>query len=146
MKQIPNQISHSFKDSEFDVQAELWHRLQMEGIETKGSVRAIYKINSRAHAVYFDLVAFDKFHKPFIIIECKNRPLDDPNPNRFTGRQRARYTNFGLPVIVCGNRKQIEDVANMVISELTSRFDSMILHDEIHDIQRAFHSGRIERL
>lgn len=127
---IVNQIEYPEKPSEFDIQAETYMALRNEGYDVRGNVKAWCDDFGKHHRCYLDLVVFDAYQMPLLIVECKDH--DNGSMDLSEGsRQHRRYHKFGLPVMRVGSIEQIELVihalqrkeleADKGVSEVASR-------------------------
>lgn len=111
-----NVIMWPSRESEFEVQAELYHQLRLSGLEypnayVRGCVVARCIDGEKRPRVFLDLVVFNSNFQAVAIIECKNFLYIWGG--YFTGigaRQARRYSKFGVPVIVCRNSSEIPSV------------------------------------
>lgn len=106
-----NEIQYPQKLSEFEVQSELYQLLISEGIDCRGHVESRVRINGACCRVQFDLVVFVN-KQAVVVIECKNR-LE--SSDHLGARQRSRYGEFGIPVLVCDGREMIDEVAARIV-------------------------------
>lgn len=102
-------IWYPVKYSEFEIQAELYHQLRIRDVEVRGSVPArCFEFNKQPF-VFFDLVVFNLLKLPVVIIECKNHSENSP-PHVLNGRQKRRYEQFNIPILLCDRVSRIEPV------------------------------------
>ena len=93
-------IPYPKRKSEFEIQAQLYYELKKNRINVRGEVKAK---NSR-----LDLVVYDKDDNPKCIIEVKARARLRKQPRQY--KQIIKYEElFGLPIIICLNKDQINE-------------------------------------
>lgn len=103
-------IRYPLKESEFEVQANLYWALKNEGFHVRGEVNEWCQDFGEDHRVFFDLVVFTAIRLPLAIIECKN----SETLVRLGKRQTRRYGQFGVPVLACFNSGQIAQTVTAV--------------------------------
>lgn len=115
-----NGVQYPERESEFEVQAELYFRLKGMGLDVRGCVKGRCRDFGQNPRVYLDLAIFDELKRLTIIIECKNMTLwqagTELRLNK--GRQERRYSSFGVPVILCPNIGAIEDVVQEILKQI----------------------------
>ena len=94
-----HEIPYPLRESEFDVQAYLFNRLQEIGLNVKGEVKVKGKfgLKKKQLCCRFDLVIFDSNKNPTLIIEVKSGMVSHKTCVEDT-RQGKRYIHFGVPV------------------------------------------------
>lgn len=97
-------ITKPEKESEFEMQADLYFRLIQIGLDVRGEVPS--KHNGRRS--YFDLVVFIGGHGA-VVIEVKNSQCNAIRHGKKT-RQMTRYREYGLPLILYTTATPIESV------------------------------------
>lgn len=106
------------KDSEFEVQAEMYSALRRCGLSVRGEVPGYCDDFGRRHKCRFDIVVFDDRHNPLVIVECKN--TNDGETKLYRGRQCRRYNTFGVPVIKCSGVGHVAEAKALVLEALNS--------------------------
>lgn len=99
------------RESEFDVQAQLWSSLRSKGIDVRGEVKTRAKFEGcRKSSVTcrFDLVVYAQ-GEAVLIIEVKARPVAHKNGFADT-RQGTRYPCFGIPAVVAYGMGSVDEV------------------------------------
>jgi len=109
-----NSIDYPHGCSEFEIQAELYHRLRNLGVDVRGSVPSKCEDFGKFKRVIFDLVVF-KGSTATHIIECKSRENTRTAPHQ-NSRQLRRYSKFGVPLIWCFHFDQIEETIKKVMT------------------------------
>jgi hypothetical protein len=84
--------------TEFELQAWLYNRLQLDGFDVRGEIKG--RTNAGEHA-RFDLIVFAG-NRIIAIIEAK----DTPGSNLEKTRQGSRYRTFGVPVFLFFDENQ----------------------------------------
>lgn len=105
--------------SEFEVQAEVYHKLKAQGVRVRGEVVA-WTDDDGPHRCRMDLVVYDALERAVAIIECKNQQ-DDGNGSvifKKSCRQGRRYHSFGLPVFQCVCWNQVSLTVSAVLEFL----------------------------
>jgi len=94
----PGRIDTTQRRTEFELQAWLYNRLQLDGFDVRGEVKGKTDAGERAR---FDLIVYvgDRL---IAIIEVK----DSPGSRLERTRQGRRYRTFGVPVFLFFNGKQ----------------------------------------
>lgn len=99
------------RESEFDVQAQIWSSLRDLGLDVRGEVKTRAKFEGcRKSSVTcrFDLVVYAQ-GEAVLIIEVKARPVS--HKSAFTDtRQGLRYPCFGIPVVVAYGMGSVDEV------------------------------------
>jgi len=92
-------INYPKRQSEFEVQSHLYEILKSMGLNVRGEVKFEHCL--------FDLVIYDSENKPICIIEVKKRKEGYSIDRYKKTKQYAKYTQYGVPLIVCGNYNDI---------------------------------------
>lgn len=90
-------IPYPAKKSEFEIQAELYGLLKLEGFNVRGEVKAAFRETGCCGNNRLDLVVFSELNLPIVIIECKNHPAEGFELKEGT-RQYRRYKLHGVRV------------------------------------------------
>lgn len=101
------------KQSEFELQAELYFRLKMLGLDVRGEVPSTYQ----KQRSFFDLVVF-RGDFGAVIIEVKNGDAVDFLHGKHT-RQRVKYSKYGLPLVIYTTATKIQAVIDEVQHHLS---------------------------
>lgn len=105
------EIEYPGRNSEFEVQAELYMALKNKGFDVKGEVPALHSV--------FDLVVF-KCCRPKCIIEVKATIDIDRLRRRLNRRyQYKKYMSFGIPLVYCCALVEIDMCIGIVSKILT---------------------------
>lgn len=108
-------VPYPVKLSEFEVQSNLFQQLAEEGVLVRGCVPAWCIDGGKSHRVFLDVVVFNRLNEAVLIIECKNNREHVPPLKRLHGRQHRRYSQFGIPVLICDRSSMIKDTIQMVL-------------------------------
>lgn len=108
-----NVITYPEFSSEFDIQAETYMAIKQAGYKVHGEVRAICEDFGKRHKCRLDLVVFDPYDRPVLIIECKDSDNGSYALDEGT-RQHRRYHKFNLPVLRVGSLEQIPRVLRVL--------------------------------
>lgn len=109
----PNEIQYPTYFSEFEIQAEIYHRLKERGHKVRGNVKARCIDGGKRPRVYFDLVVFGAYEQPLVIVECKNIMAPSGNET-LGGRQLRRYSKFSVPIVACFNMETVDQAISEV--------------------------------
>lgn len=118
-----NQVAYPERYTEFDIQAETYLALKSAGYDVHGEVRAFCEDFGRKHKCRLDLVVYDPYQTPLLIVECKDTAGDlslEPG-----SRQHRRYSKFGLPVIRVGSLSDISFVID-ALEQREAEIDSLV--------------------
>lgn len=110
--------------SEFEIQAELYSKLNACGIITRGCVMGTYSDGIKLRTVYFDLVVFKKDYTPVCIIEVKK---DDSTYLPANSFQKMKYEAFCTTLLHCGS---VAAVNNCVLQVLKLLDDPAVVWPE----------------
>jgi len=111
-------ILYPKRETEFEVQAELYCKLKKQGFNVRGNV----KINDNRH---LDLVVFDENNNDICIIEVKNWKLNCNFEKKFnrprTKAQRKEYLKYNSNLEYCVHSAQIEMTIKRVQEIINNR-------------------------
>lgn len=108
-------IPYPIKQTEFEIQAKLFSRLNSEGYDAKGEVSHTRNNQVKGYKhCRFDLVVFENKKAKFII-ECKNHIK-----TTFNTRQDRKYAEYGIKVLYCMSNEDIEKIVLACKDEPTS--------------------------
>ena len=108
-------IYYPTKLSEFEIHAQLYSMLREGGIDARGCVPArCLEPDHRTPKTYLDIVVFSELRTPIVIVECKNRAEDSPNPGKLGTRQLRRYSSFDIPLLICDRESMIRPIYEQV--------------------------------